>query len=291
MSEVVGGPFGRHARPHRWWVPVRILLALFAVVFALSVVQHQPCLKTNWANNEARYGKACYSDIPYLYTGRGFAEGLWPYADNHGRYEVMEYPVGISYLAWVTAKITQIHPSAPTGRGAPPPGPGLAVVAARDDQGGQHLLPGDRDRAGGVRAAGDVVPGGGGSTTAVGCAAVRAVPGPADERADQLGPDVRRVRRRRPVGVGARPLRADRRDDRARHRRQALPALPARPDPRGGLATASARRGPRRRLRRGRGHLGGGEPARLAERPRPVARCSGSSTPSAVPTSGRCGWR
>ncbi len=51
MSEVVGGPVGRHARPHRWWVPVRVLLALFAVVFALSVVQHQPCLKTHWAND------------------------------------------------------------------------------------------------------------------------------------------------------------------------------------------------------------------------------------------------
>ena len=147
MSEVVGGPVGHHARPHRWWTPVRVLLALFAVVFALSVVQHEPCLKTNWANDEARYGKVCYSDMPYLYTGRGFAEGLWPYADTHGRYEVMEYPVGISYLAWATARVTQIDPSGPPVVRAPPPGPGLAVVAARDDQGGQHLLPGDRDRA------------------------------------------------------------------------------------------------------------------------------------------------
>ena len=113
MSEVIGGPSGRHARPHRWWRPVRVLLALFAVVFSLTVVQHQPCLKTNWSSNAARYGKACYSDIPYLYTGRGFVEGLWPYADSHGRYEVMEYPVGISYLAWVTAKVTQLHPSGP----------------------------------------------------------------------------------------------------------------------------------------------------------------------------------
>jgi uncharacterized membrane protein len=113
MSEVIGGPVGQHARPHRWWVPVRVLLALFAVVFALAVVHHQPCLKTNWANDQARYGKACYSDIPYQYTGRGYVEGLWPYADSHGRYQVMEYPVGISYLAWVTAKITQIHPSGP----------------------------------------------------------------------------------------------------------------------------------------------------------------------------------
>ena len=113
MSEVVGGPVGRHGRPHSWWVPVRVLLALFAVVFALSLVQHDPCLRTNWASDQARYGKACYSDIPYLYTGRGFAEGLWPYADNDGRYEVMEYPVGISYLAWVAAKVTQVNPAGP----------------------------------------------------------------------------------------------------------------------------------------------------------------------------------
>ncbi len=113
MSEVVGGPVGRHSRPHRWWVPVRILLALFAVGFALAVVQHQPCLKTNWSSDQARYAKGCYSDIPYLYTGRGFAEGLWPYADSDGRYQVMEYPVGISYLAWSAAKLTQLDPLGP----------------------------------------------------------------------------------------------------------------------------------------------------------------------------------
>ncbi len=113
MSEAVGGPVGSHGRPHSWWVPVRVLLALFAVVFALSVVQHQPCLKTNWSSDQARYAKGCYSDIPYLYTGRGFVEGLWPYADHGDRYEAMEYPVGISYLAWITAKVTQINPSGP----------------------------------------------------------------------------------------------------------------------------------------------------------------------------------
>ena len=113
MSEVVGGPVGRHAKPHRFWVPVRVLLALFAVVFALSVVQHEPCLRTHWASDQARYGKACYSDIPYLYTGRGLAEGLWPYADTDGRYQAMEYPVGISYLAWIAAKVTQLDPLGP----------------------------------------------------------------------------------------------------------------------------------------------------------------------------------
>ncbi len=113
LSEVVGGPVGRHSRPHRWWVPVRVLLALFAVSFALALIQHQPCLKTNWTGDQARYGKMCYSDVPYLYTGRGYAEGLWPYSDTDGRYQVTEYPVGISYLAWSAAKLTQLHPSGP----------------------------------------------------------------------------------------------------------------------------------------------------------------------------------
>ncbi|MEO7352148.1 MAG: hypothetical protein ABIR34_02015, partial [Marmoricola sp.] len=113
MSEVVGGPVGQHARPHRWWVPVRVLLAGFAVVFALGLVQHQPCLKTHWVGDQARYGKLCYSDVPILYIGRGYAEGLWPYADSAGRYAVTEYPVGISYLAWVAAKLTQLHPGGP----------------------------------------------------------------------------------------------------------------------------------------------------------------------------------
>ena len=117
------------------------------------MVQHEPCLQTNWASDQARYGKACYSDIPYLYTGRGFAEGLWPYADTDGRYQVMEYPVGISYLAWAAA---EDHPAPPARVRRSPSGttvdPALDVVAARDGQGGQHLLPGDRAPA--VRASG-----------------------------------------------------------------------------------------------------------------------------------------
>jgi uncharacterized membrane protein len=113
MSEVIGGPVGQHSRPHRWWVPVRVMLAMFAVVFTLSLVQHVPCVHTNWANDQARYAKMCYSDVPYLYTGRGFAEGRWPYADPGGRFEVIEYPVGIAYLAWVAAEVTQLDPSGP----------------------------------------------------------------------------------------------------------------------------------------------------------------------------------
>ncbi|HET7684371.1 MAG TPA: glycosyltransferase 87 family protein [Marmoricola sp.] len=107
LSEVVGGPAGDHARPHRWWTPVRVLLALFTVVFALGLVQKYPCGETNWSDTDVRYGKMCYSDIPYLYTGRGFAEHRWPYAADDGRYQVMEYPVGISYLAWGVSELVR----------------------------------------------------------------------------------------------------------------------------------------------------------------------------------------
>ena len=95
FSEVVGGPVGRHGLPHRWWTPVRVLLALTAVVMGLAILQHQPCLKTYFGDDQARYAKMCYSDVPYLYTGRGLSEGQWPYGENGGRYPAMEYPVGI----------------------------------------------------------------------------------------------------------------------------------------------------------------------------------------------------
>jgi uncharacterized membrane protein len=114
LSEVVGGPVGDHARPHSWWTPVRILLAVFTVVFAAGLLQKYPCGETDWSNETVRYGKMCYSDVPYLYTGRGFAEQHWPYDDSFGRYEVMEYPVLISYFAWGASKITALMPSGPS---------------------------------------------------------------------------------------------------------------------------------------------------------------------------------
>ena len=52
----------------------------------------------------------CYSDLPYLYTGRGLRELHWPYSDDEAvraRYPAMEYPVVISYWAWWAAEVTQ----------------------------------------------------------------------------------------------------------------------------------------------------------------------------------------
>lgn len=106
-SEVVGGPVGEHAAPHPWWTPLRVVLAVATLAMALGMVQKTPCVATDWADSDVRYGAMCYSDVPYLYTGRGFAELAVPYTDTGGRYQVLEYPVVIGYFAYGAAAVTQ----------------------------------------------------------------------------------------------------------------------------------------------------------------------------------------
>jgi uncharacterized membrane protein len=109
LSRGAGGPVGEHAGRHPWWTPVRVVLAMTALCFALGFVQKAPCYSSNWTNSETRYSDLCYSDLPYLYVGRGFAELDWPYSDSisvRDRYSVMEYPVGISYYALASAYVT-----------------------------------------------------------------------------------------------------------------------------------------------------------------------------------------
>jgi len=109
LSESVGGPVGTRAGRHPWWTPVRVVLALTAVCLALGMWQKTSCYDDGWQDGSTRYSHMCYSDLPYLYTGRGFAELAWPYSDDPGtraRYDVMEYPVGIAYWAWGAAWVT-----------------------------------------------------------------------------------------------------------------------------------------------------------------------------------------
>jgi uncharacterized membrane protein len=109
LSPGIGGPIGSRAGHHPWWTPVRVILALTAICFALAMVQKTPCYQSKWTDSQSRYSQMCYSDLPYLYLGRGFAELDWPYSDAvdvRDRYDVMEYPVGISYYAFGTAEVT-----------------------------------------------------------------------------------------------------------------------------------------------------------------------------------------
>ena len=127
LSESVGGPVGSRAWRHPWWTPVRVVLALAAICLALGLVQKTSCYQDSWQNGDERYSQMCYSDLPYLYTGRGFAELSWPYSDDaelRSRYPVMEYPVLISYWAYGAAWATHVL------SGSPDLGPRYAVPAS-----------------------------------------------------------------------------------------------------------------------------------------------------------------
>jgi uncharacterized membrane protein len=105
LSPVIGGPRGAHGG-RSWWTPLRVLLVMVSVTFALGMVQKAPCAADAWQNGTVRYTQMCYSDIPYLYSGRGFAEGIPPSVDNGGRYEYLEYPVLTGAFAYWAAVVT-----------------------------------------------------------------------------------------------------------------------------------------------------------------------------------------
>ena len=87
---------------------MRVVLALACLTMLLGMVQKTPCVRAEWSGEEYRYAALCYSDVPYLYTGRGFAERTVPYSDTGGRYRTMEYPVVIGYVAYGAALLTHV---------------------------------------------------------------------------------------------------------------------------------------------------------------------------------------
>lgn len=107
-SEVIGGPPGRRSSGHPWWTPVRVILAVTCVFWLLALVQKAPCAADGWSGDKSRYAQLCYSDVPFLYVGRGFAELTVPYADSDGRYPDLEYPVLIGFFALDAAFVTQV---------------------------------------------------------------------------------------------------------------------------------------------------------------------------------------
>ncbi|MFI5805577.1 glycosyltransferase family 87 protein [Streptomyces sp. NPDC051561] len=95
-SELIGGPIGRWARlGGSRLTPVRVVALVTIGMFALGMVQKLPCYNWAWFQGaSSQYTHACYSDIPHLFVGRGFAENLLPYFDRlTGDMNFLEYPV------------------------------------------------------------------------------------------------------------------------------------------------------------------------------------------------------
>ncbi|MGH3675697.1 MAG: glycosyltransferase family 87 protein [Mycobacterium sp.] len=135
LSQVIGGPVGRHALIGRagFLTPLRVMLAIAVVFLALGYTTKAACLQTtgtgtadqkvaNWQNQRAYY-ELCYSDTVPLYTAEMLNLGKFPYksswveTDREGRPQTqfdgnlavryMEYPVitGMyQYLSMTLAK-------------------------------------------------------------------------------------------------------------------------------------------------------------------------------------------
>lgn len=108
-SELFGGPTGRWARQDgTWWTPVRVIALVMIGMFALGMVEKFPCYNGDWFfGATSQYVHACYSDVPHLYQGRGFADGLVPYFDRlPGDMDYLEYPVLTGLFMEVAAWLT-----------------------------------------------------------------------------------------------------------------------------------------------------------------------------------------
>ncbi|MFG2182809.1 glycosyltransferase family 87 protein [Streptomyces abikoensis] len=112
-SELIGGPVGRRALiGAHWWTPVRVIALVAIGMFALGMVQKLPCYDHGWFfGATTQYTHACYSDIPHLYNGRGFDQGLIPYLDRiprsvGGGMDYLEYPVLTGLFMEVAALFT-----------------------------------------------------------------------------------------------------------------------------------------------------------------------------------------
>ncbi|WP_431679662.1 glycosyltransferase family 87 protein [Kitasatospora sp. KL5] len=111
-SEVLGGPPGRRALLGvSWWTPARFLALVVIVTYVLGLVQKIPCYDGGWFHGATtQYTHACYSDIPHLFSGRGFDSGRHPYLDPlpfpTADMQYLEYPVLTGLFMQVAAWLT-----------------------------------------------------------------------------------------------------------------------------------------------------------------------------------------
>ena len=94
LSEVVGGPVGRHALigRQRFLTPLRVMFIIALVFLALGWSTKAACLQTvgtgaadqrvaNWENQRAYY-ELCYSDTVPLYGAELLSQGKFPYKSS-----------------------------------------------------------------------------------------------------------------------------------------------------------------------------------------------------------------
>lgn len=137
LSDVVGGPVGRHALigRARFMTPLRVMLLIALVFLALGWSTKAACLQSigsgtadervaNW-NGQRAYYQLCYSDTVPLYGAELLSQGKFPYksswieTDNSGAPQVrydgepairyMEYPVLTGLYQYVSMALAKTY--------------------------------------------------------------------------------------------------------------------------------------------------------------------------------------
>jgi uncharacterized membrane protein len=120
-AEGFGGVLGRRARlkpgPVGRASVAFILLVLTLLTSAVGIGMREPCFKTAWTGGgNQQYTHMCYSDIPYLYQGRGFSIGQVPYYSKNSQY-YLEYPVITGAAMETAAQIAKHLPGNANNQG------------------------------------------------------------------------------------------------------------------------------------------------------------------------------
>ena len=115
-SELVGGPWGRHAVIGRalFWTPLRVCLLFTTLVLSLAWIKQAPCASGNWTGF-VQYTHFCYSDTVPLFGLRGLSTGQVPYLDS-----AVEYPVLTGGFMALAAAIGRVYDGAAASTGLLP---------------------------------------------------------------------------------------------------------------------------------------------------------------------------
>ena len=102
-TEFIGGPMGKFSNGNRWWSPLRVILILTALGYAVGYWLDGACRNTSWTSPQ-RYEHLCYTDIHPFFSLKGFADGVFPYLGNAKPEQLLDSPVLVGVvegLAWM----------------------------------------------------------------------------------------------------------------------------------------------------------------------------------------------
>lgn len=105
-SELLGGPAGVNRRAGSWWwTPLRVLIVLAALAYALGIWLGSACRNSNWISPE-RYEHLCYTDIHPFYTLQGLADSTFPYVHLSAGHQGVDAPVLVGMFMEVSSLLT-----------------------------------------------------------------------------------------------------------------------------------------------------------------------------------------